>query len=85
MVCCTDPDWFDRVLENHGHGFMDNWITGHCKVWIGLLLIALHRLDLASLDSFPTTHHVLTLSIHVVKMNPSPVTAAALAGLRNSG
>jgi hypothetical protein len=24
--------------------FMDNWITGHCKVWI--LLIALHRLGL---------------------------------------
>jgi hypothetical protein len=23
-----------RVLEKHGHGFMDNWITGHGIVWI---------------------------------------------------
>jgi hypothetical protein len=51
---------------------MDSWITGSLDtVKYGLLLIALHRLDLASLASFPTTHHVLTLSIHVVKMNPS--------------
>jgi hypothetical protein len=59
------------VLEKHGHGFMDK--TGSLDtVKYGLLLVALHRLDLASLASFPTTLHDLTLSIHVVKMNPSP-------------
>jgi hypothetical protein len=52
---------------------MDSWITGSLDtVKYGFLLIALRRLDLASLASFPTTHHLLTLSIHVVKMNPSP-------------
>jgi hypothetical protein len=43
---------------------MNSWITGSLDtVKYGFLLIALHRLDLPSLASFPTTHHVLTLSI----------------------
>jgi hypothetical protein len=42
---------------------MDTWITGSLDtVKYGLLLLALHHLDLASSASFPTTHHVITLN-----------------------